>query len=141
VSSSSKQALIGLGALTAFLLLVSAVATFGNNTQGLRADVLSARRTEPGSEAAITISARDTEGLVQRVEVDFADGTAPAVRELEPDCTLLVADGMTQTFDFLYRFAQEGTYTVKAVVRTGGCGAKPEVVEAIRTIEVKPLRR
>lgn len=141
MSSSSKQALIGLGALAAFLVLVSVIATRGNNAQGLRADVLSARRTEPGSEVVITISARDTEGLVQRVEVDFADGTPPAVRELEPDCTALVADGTTQTFDFPHRFAEEGTYTVKAVVRTGGCGARPEQVEAIRTMQVKPLRR
>ncbi len=141
MSSSSKQALVGLGALGLFLLAVSALATFGNNSQGLRADVLSARRTEPGSEVAITISARDTEGLVQRVEVDFADGTPPAVRELVPDCAVLVADGMTQTFDFPHRFAEEGTYTVKATVLTGGCGARAEQVEAIRTIEVKPLRR
>ena len=136
MSRSSKQALIGLGSLAVVLIAVAVIASAGNRAQGLRADVLSARRTEPGRAETFTVSVRDTAGKVQSIEVDFGDGR---VEELE------VPDGpcrspLSSSFDVEHAFDFTGYSTVIASVVTGGCGASTERVEAIRTIQVKAVR-
>ncbi len=137
MSRSGRQAAIGLGIIAAVLVAIAAVSNNANRTQGLRADVLSTRRAEPGDEVGIAISTRDTEGVLVELEVDFGDGTPPRGEAPALPC----ARPFTRTDDFRHTYARAGTYTVRAVVRTARCGAQPEQVEAIRTIQVKPLRR
>jgi hypothetical protein len=137
VKRSSKQALIGLGAIAAVLVVIAVLAANGNKAQGLRVDVLSARRTEPNQTEPFTISVRDTAGRVQSVHVDFGDGRQEDVPVGDQPC----AKPLTTTFDLEHAFDFTGFSTVVAKVVTGGCGAERESVEAIRTIEVRTVRR
>ena len=134
---SSKQALIGLGGLAALLVGIAVLAANGNEAQGLRADVLSARRTEPNQTEPFTISVRDTAGRVESVHVDFGDGREEDVPIGDQSC----AKPLTATFDLEHAFDFTGFSTVVAKVVTGGCGAERESVEAVRTIEVRTVRR
>ena len=134
---SSKQALIGLGGLAAILVVIVVLAASGNKAQGLRADVLSARRTEPGQTETFTVSIRDTAGRVQSVHLDFGDGRAEDRPVPDRPC----AEPLTQTFDTEHAFDFTGFSTVTAKVTTGGCGAETESVESIRTVEVRAVRR
>lgn len=136
-AGAARQALIGLGSLAVVLIGIAFLAASGNDAQGLRADVLSARRTEPGTTETFTVSVRDTEGQVESVEVDFGDGR---VEELEVD-DAPCEKPITRTFDVDHAFDFTGFSTVVATVVTGGCGARSERVEAIRTIEVREVRR
>ena len=137
MSRSSRQALVGLGAIAAVLVGIAFLAASGNDAQGLRADVLSARRTEPGTSETFTISVRDTEGQVQSVEVDFGDGRVEELEVGDAPCE----EPITRSFDVDHAFDFTGFSTVAATVVTGGCGARTERVEAIRTIEVREVRR
>ena len=137
MSRSSKQALIGLGALALVLIAIAVLASSGNTRQGLRADVLSARRTEPGTKETFTISVRDTKGRVQSVHVDFGDDRAEDLPVPDRPCE----EPLSADFDVEHAFDFTGFSTVVATVTTGGCGAERERVEAVRTIEVKDLRR
>ena len=137
MSRSSKQALIGLGAIAVVLVTVAVIASFGNRAQGLRADILSARRTEPGTTETFTISVRDTAGQVQSVEVDFGDGRVEELDVPEQPCK----SPLSRSFDVDHAFDFTGFSSVTAEVVTGGCGAETERVEAIRTIEVRTVRR
>jgi hypothetical protein len=137
VKRSSKQALIGLGAIAAVLVVIAVLAANGNHAQGLRADVLSARRTEPNQTEPFTISVRDTAGRVQSVKIDFGDGTVQDVPVEDQAC----AKPLTARFDVEHAFDFTGFSTVVAEVVTGGCGAERESVEAVRTIEVRTVRR
>jgi hypothetical protein len=141
VSRSSKQAIVGLGAIALFLVLVVIVSTRGAADRELRADVLSTRRAEPGETVAITISTRDRFGVVTDVDVDFGDGEhARPVRRPVTGCNSEFAHA--DSFDFHHAYTGiEGAITVRATVVSQGCGAPREQVTAIRTIEVKPLRR
>jgi hypothetical protein len=143
VSTSSKQAIVGLGAIAAVLVLITIISSRGAADRELRADVLSTRRAVPGETVDITISTRDRFGIVTRVEVDFGDGTPKAVDEqavTAADCRSEFA--RADNFDFRHTYEGfEGPVTVRAVVVSGGCGAPEERVTAIRTINVKPLRR
>jgi hypothetical protein len=137
VKRSSKQALIGLGALAVVLVGIAVLAAHGNGAVGLRVDVLSARRTEPGTTETFTISVRDTAGRVQSVHVDFGDGQATDLPVDERSCV----KPLSTKFDVGHAFGFTGFSSVTAKVATGGCGAKRETVEAIRTIEVRKVRR
>ena len=137
MSRSSKQALIGLGAIAVVLVGIAITAAVGNRAQGLRADILSARRTEPGTSETFTISVRDTAGRVQSVEIDFGDGR---VEELDVG-DLPCRSPLSRSFDVDHAFDFTGFSSVTAEVVTGGCGASTERVEAIRTIEVRTVRR
>ena len=137
MSRSSKQALIGLGAIAVVLVAVAVIASFGNRAQGLRADILSARRTEPGTTETFTISVRDTAGRVQSIEVDFGDGRVEELDVPEGPCR----SPLSESFDVDHAFDFTGFSSVTAEVVTGGCGASTERVEAIRTVEVKTVRR
>jgi hypothetical protein len=137
VKRSSRQALVGLGALAVILVVIAVLAAHGNGVVGLRVDVLSARRTEPGTIETFTISVRDTEGRVQSVHVDFGDGQATDVPVDPQGCV----KPLSTKFDVEHAFDFTGFSTVTARVATGGCGGKRESVEAIRTIEVRKVRR
>ena len=137
MSRSSRQALIGLGAIAVVLVAVAVIASFGNRAQGLRADVLSARRTEPGTTETFTVSVRDTAGRVQSITVDFGDGRTEELEVPDQPCR----SPLSTSFDIDHAFDFTGFSTVVAEVVTGGCGASTERVEAIRTIEVKTVRR
>ena len=137
MSRSSRQALIGLGAVAVLLVAIAVLASYGNRAQGLRADVLSARRTEPGTTETFTISVRDTDGQVQSIQVDFGDGRVEDLPIPEAPCR----SPLTRAFDVEHAFDFTGFSTVAATVVTGGCGARAERVEAIRTIEVRAVRR
>ena len=141
MSRSSKQALIGFATILALLAGIAVLAARGNDERGLRADVLSTRRAEPGELVDITISARDTFGAVKRIEVDFGDGNSAEPRVKDPGADCRSDFARTEKFDYQHTYTGRGPFTVRATVVTGGCGAKDETVEAIRTIDVKPLRR
>ena len=142
MSRSSKQAVVGLGAMALFLVVVVLISSRGAADRELRADVLSTRRAEPGETVDITVSTRDRFGIVTLVEVDFGDGT-PKVADKQvvtaQDCRSEFA--RSEDFDFRHTYTGVGPVTVRATVVSGGCGAPEERVTAIRTIEVKPLRR
>ena len=135
---SARQAIIGLGSLTVILVLVVLVALSSSRRGGLRADVLSPRRAEPAEAITITVSARDASGCVRAVVVDFGDGTDPENVRGDGSCP---PGPSTRLFDFDHAYATTGVYTVEAEVTSGGTGTSSERAEAIRTIEVKPVRR
>lgn len=137
MSRSSRQTLIGLAAFAAVLLVVAYLAAEGNQRTGLRADVLSARRAEPGEPVPVSVSVRDTKGQVTAVEVDFGDGRVERLDVSGERC----GQPLTRSFDLTHRFEFRGYSTIVARVETGGCGVATERVEALRTIQVKPVRR
>src|SRR3954452_2994052 len=120
MKSSSKQALIGLGAIAIVLVGIAVLAAHGNGVVGLRVDILSARRTEPGTTETFTISVRDTQGRVQSVHVDFGDGQATDLPVEQQPCVKPLAT----KFDVDHAFGFTGFSSVTARVATGGCGAK-----------------
>ncbi|HUP85078.1 MAG TPA: hypothetical protein VM143_05360 [Acidimicrobiales bacterium] len=137
MSRSSRQALIGLGGMAVVLFAIAFLAAGANHRQGLRVDVLSARRTEPGTVETFTISVRDTSGKVRSVSVDFGDGPVERLDVADQRCV----EPMTRTFDATHAYEFTGYSTVEATVVTGGCGSKTEKVQAIRTIQIRPVRR
>ncbi|HET9442649.1 MAG TPA: PKD domain-containing protein [Acidimicrobiales bacterium] len=139
MSRSSRQALIGLGLLTALLVAIVTVSATLGRRDGLKVDVLSTRRAEPGEAIVITVSTRDTRGVATRVEVDFGDGS-PVERRSRPGCADATVGATSETFDFDHTYADSGVFTVTAEVVSGCTGAR-ETDEAVRTIQVKPLRR
>ena len=139
--SPLRQAVVGLGFLTAVLIGITTLSYNGAKSRTLRADVLSTRRAEPGENVAVRISARDNFGTVTRVTVDFGDGhrADPLTVDAATECGSEFA--RTETFDFDHTYERRGVFTVRSTVRTEGCGAPREERTAIRTIDVKPLRR
>ena len=139
-SRSTKQAVFGLGALALVLVVIVVLAMGGATRRQLRADVLSTRRAEPGDAVLVTISTRDTFGVVTQVDVDFGDGiSAEPLRREVAGCASEFAK--SASFDFDHTYERDGVFTVRATVVSEGCGAPRESTTAIRTIEVKPLRR
>ena len=143
MSRSSKQAVVGLGAMALFLVVVVLISTRGAADRELRADVLSTRRVEPGETVDITVSTRDRFGIVTSVEVDFGDGTPKASdKQVVTAAECRSEFARADSFDFRHTYdGFTGPVTVRATVVSGGCGAPVERVTAIRTIDVKPLRR
>ncbi|MGI8792818.1 MAG: hypothetical protein ACR2H3_06555 [Acidimicrobiales bacterium] len=138
--SAGRQTVIGLGAIVVVLAVIVAIALVGGSSRQLRADVLSGRATEPGAELDVTISIRDTAGRLQRVEVDFDDGNSVVAVDNPPESSC-AEEPFTQNVDLRHTYLDPGIYTVRAVVVSGGCGARVERAEAVRTIKVKALRR
>lgn len=138
--TSRKQAAVGFGAIIVVLSIIVAIALVSGATTQLRADVLSPRSVEPGEGMLVTISVRDTGGALQRVEVDLGDGmtVVPVDQEAPVGCA---EEPSSERVDIDHVYPNPGVYTVRAVVVTGGCGARTERVEANRTIKVKQLRR
>jgi hypothetical protein len=143
MSRSSKQAIIGLGAIALVLVTIVLLSTRGAETRQLRADVLSTRRAEPGERVDITVSTRDRFGRVTGVDVDFGDGTyAHPVRKPVIASACRTEFAASEDFPFTHTYTGfTGAITVRAKVVSGGCGAAVEQVTAIRTIEIKPLKR
>ncbi len=134
---STRQALIGLGGIALFLTAIVVLASRANVVTGLRADVLSTRRTEPGAVEKFTVSVRDTKGRVTKLRVDFGDGRVEDVDIPDEPCR----SPLVREFTIEHAFDFTGFSTVAAQVTTGGCGGGTEEVEAIRTIEVRAVRR
>jgi hypothetical protein len=137
VKASSRQALIGLGALAVVLGVIAFLAANASNDVGLRVQVLSARRTEPGTREPFTITVNDTKGAVKSVRVDFGDGRVEDLPVEEQPCT----EPLIRQFTVEHAFDFTGFSTVSAKVETDGCGDGPEKVEAIRTVEIREVRR
>ena len=137
MSRSSRQAIALLGAVIVVLGGIVVLSSRANDRQGLRVQVVSPRRTEPGVVAPYSISVNDTKGRVTAVRVDFGDGRVEDLPLAGEAC----GEPLVREFDLEHAFEFTGFSTIAAVVETGGCGADAERVEAIRTVEVKPLRR
>ena len=133
-----RQAAILLGAIALVLIVISVIAMFGNTRPGARADILGPRRSEPGERVDYRVSVRDTEGVVQRVVLDFGDGARRVVTSTdERDC----GGPAARDVEIPYTYEQQGVFTARAEVTTGGCGAPTETVHAVRTIRVRSLRQ
>jgi hypothetical protein len=133
-----------IGVVVLMLAAIVAIALVSNARRGgLRADILGPRRVVPGERVDYTIAVRDTGGTLQRVEIDFGDGeSAVPVRALQPGTECAEVDEPTAAdVDVSHTYTRAGVFTAKIVVQTGGCGTRVEEVEAIRTIDVRPLRR
>lgn len=138
--SNRTQMAILFSAFVIVLGMIVAIALVSGATTQLRADVLSPRSVEPGEDLLVTISVRDTGGVIQRVEVDLGDGNVVNPVDSPPPASC-VAEPSSERIDIDHVYPEPGVYTVKAVVVTGGCGTRTERAEAIRTIKVKQLRR
>ena len=138
MSRSGRQAVVGLGAIAVVLVAVAVLASVSNSRKGLRVDVLSARRAEPGDPLAVTVSVRDTAGVLTGLVVDFGDGS-PARRVSRTDCLGAAGGPSTESVDFDHAYPA-GVYTIRARATTG-CTDRSETAEAIRTVRIKQLRR
>lgn len=137
MSRSSKQTIVLLGTFALVLITIAVISSRSNSTVGLRVQVLSARRTEPGTIEKFSVSVRDTKGKVTRVRVDFGDGKVENVPLTGETCGV----PLVREYTLDHAFAFTGFSTVAATVETSGCGADPERVEAIRTLEVRKVQR
>jgi hypothetical protein len=137
VSRSSRQALVLLGSFVVVLVVIVLLSSRANDDTGLRVQVVSGRRTEPGAVAPYSVTVNDTKGRITAVRFDFGDGRVEDLPVEDEAC----GEPLVREFELEHAFEFQGFSTIAAVVETGGCGAEPERVEAIRTIEVKPLRR
>ena len=137
MSRSAKQTLGLLTALTLVLVAIVVISSRSNRETGLRVQVLSGRRAEPAAVNPYSVSVLDTEGQVLSVRVDFGDGRVEEVNVSDEEC----GEPLVREFAFDHAFEFTGFTTIEAVVETGGCGAERERAEAIRTVEVKALRR
>jgi len=137
MSRSTKQALIGLGFFAVVLVGIAIVASSANSERGLRVDVLSARRAEPGDVMDVTVSIRDTRGALRSVRVDFGDGKVDRPALGPQTCQTPLSTEVTTSHAFEFT----GYSTITAEVVTGGCDGGTERVSAIRTVEIKPIRR
>jgi hypothetical protein len=137
VSRSAKQTIGLLTALALVLIAIVVISSRSSRETGLRVQVLSGRRTEPGAVDPYSVSVVDTKGKVLSLRLDFGDGRVEEVDVSGEEC----GDPLVREFAFDHAFDFTGFTTIEAVVETGGCGAKRERAEAIRTVEVKALRR
>ena len=137
MSRSSRQAVLLLGAFVVVLAGIVVLSSRANDDQGLRVQVVSGRRAEPGAVEPYSVTVNDTKGRVTAVRVDFGDGRVEDLPVEDEAC----GEPLVREFELEHAFEFTGFSTIAAVVETGGCGADPERVEAIRTVEVKPLRR
>jgi hypothetical protein len=135
ISTAAKQAAVGLAAIALVLFVIAGDAAMSNR-RGLRATVLSAHRAEPGETVTVTVSARDTDGSVQHVHVDFGDDTTSDV-DRAGTCH---KGPTTASFDFQHAYRDTADFTVKADVTSGGCHARTERTSTVRGISVKPLK-
>lgn len=137
MSRSAKQTVGLLAALTLVLVAIVVISSRSNRETGLRVQVLSGRRAEPAAVNPYSVSVLDTKGRVLSVRVDFGDGRVEDVDVSDEEC----GAPLVREFAFDHAFEFTGFTTIEAVVETGGCGAETERAEAIRTVEVKALRR
>lgn len=137
MSRSSKQTIALLGSFVLVLSVIIVLSSRSNAEKGLRVQVLSGRRAEPGAVEPYSVTVNDTKGKVLSVRVDFGDGRVEEVDVGDEEC----GAPLIREFAFDHAFEFIGGSTIEAVVETGGCGAKRERAEAIRTVEIRPLRR
>lgn len=134
--TSLRQSALLLGAIAVVLFVIAGIAIFGNTRPGARAEILGPRRAEPGEVVPYRISVRDTEGVLRRIELEFGDGDDTVY---EPDETPECDGPSTQDVEIDHTYERRGVFTARARVTTGGCGAATEVIDAVRTVSVRPL--
>jgi len=137
VSRSSRQTLALLSSFVVVLAAIVVLSSRSNAEKGLRVQVLSGRRAEPGAVEPYSVTVNDTKGKVLAVRVDFGDGRVEEVDVTDEEC----GEPLIREYEFEHAFEFRGGTTIEARVETGGCGAKTERAEAIRTVEIRPLRR
>ena len=137
MSRSAKQTIGLLGALAVVLVTIVVLSSRSNREQGLRVQVLSGRRAEPAAVEPYSVTVLDTKGKVLSLRVDFGDGRVEDVDVSGEEC----GEPLVREFEFDHAFDFTGFTTIEAVVETGGCGVETERAEAVRTVEVKALRR
>jgi len=141
--STVRQSAILFGGIVVILAVIATIAIFGNSRPGARADILGPRRAEPGEVVEYRISVRDTDGVLQRIELDFGDGEE-AVHGGEnlgaQPGSDACAGPSSEDVVLPHTYERRGVFTARATVTTGGCGAATEVVESVRTVSVRPLR-
>lgn len=137
MSRSSKQTIALLAGFVAVLSVIVVLSSRSNAQQGLRVQVLSGRRAEPGALEPYSVTVNDTKGKVVAVRVDFGDGRVEEVDVRDEEC----GEPLVREFEFEHAFDFTGGTTIEAVVETGGCGTKTERAEAIRTVEIEALQR
>lgn len=137
MSRSNKQTVALLASFVAILSVIVVLSSRSNAENGLRVQVLSGRRAEPGAVEPYSVTVNDTKGKVLAVRVDFGDGRVEEVDVADEEC----GEPLVREFEFDHVFEFTGGTTIAAQVETGGCGTKTERAEAIRTVEVKKLRR
>jgi hypothetical protein len=137
VSRSAKQAVGLLTALTLVLVAIVVIPSRANRESGLRVQVVSGRRAEPGAVEPYSVTVLDTKGRVLSARIDFGDGRVEEIDVEDEEC----GEPLVREFAFDHAFEFTGVTTIEAVVETGGCGAERERAEAIRTVEIKAIRR
>lgn len=137
MSRSTKQTLGLFTALVLVLLTIVVVSSRASRETGLRVQVLSGRRAEPGAVEPYSVTVSDTLGKVLSVRLDFGDGRVEEVDVGDEEC----GAPLVREYQFDHAFDFRGATTIEAVVETGGCGAKREKATAIRTVEIRELRR
>jgi hypothetical protein len=137
VSRSSRQTLILLGSFVVVLAIIVVLSSTASERNGLRVQVVSGRRAEPGATEPYSVTVNDTKGRVTSVRVDFGDGRVEDLDVKGETC----GEPLVREYELEHAFEFQGFSTVTATVETAGCGAKAERVEAIRTIEVREIRR
>lgn len=137
MSRSNKQTLVFLASLLVVLVVIVFLSSRSNAQTGLRVQVLSGRRAEPAVVEPYSVTVLDTKGKVLSVRVDFGDGRIEEVDVSDEVC----GQPLVREFEFEHAFEFRGGTTVEAQVETGGCGTKTERATAVRTVEVRPLRR
>ena len=83
---------------------------------------------------------RDTDGVATDVSIDFGDGQSAVPIAARPVRTC-PAGATAELVELRHTYARPGTFTARAAVVTGGCGASRERVEAVRTTTVRARRR
>ena len=131
-----RVALVLFGLMVVVLAAISVIAARSNASHGLRGDVLSPRRAEPGDTVDIVISARDSKGKVTKVEIDFGDGSR--LEDVTRSCAGANDAPTTAEFPFRHTYPDEGVFTIRAKIFSG-CTDATEQVEPERTLEVKKI--
>ncbi|HVE74333.1 MAG TPA: hypothetical protein VNA30_04480 [Mycobacteriales bacterium] len=103
------------------------------------------REAKPGQEVNVLVKLSDGDGRLLSASIDFGDGTAPYTKENEQVRCPAPKDGAersaaptVQNLKVKHTYATSATYTVTAVVRTGGCGAATERAEARTSTRIHP---
>ncbi|MFN2624805.1 MAG: PKD domain-containing protein [Mycobacteriales bacterium] len=111
--------------------------------QPLRVNVRARPETAPpGDPVNVIVKVSDGDGQILGIRVDYGDGASDA-RNRPPQCPSPSSgersgNSTNRTVHFQHRYAAAGTYTITAVVRTGGCGAADERASARTTATIDP---
>jgi len=96
-----------------------------------------AAEAHPGSEQSVTlkVSARDRDGIVRGIDIDWGDGAAQGMSRCE--IPMRRDAGRTERFRLGYAYAAPGDYQITVKVNSGGCGKRRQQHSAPRTVAVR----